>query len=223
MPLVVGDSMKMQDTSHKAGDYARPNLNWHCGRDGTCELGPTLNGKCSNVDHPCIPQRSVKSKKRLTAIWLFSVLVGIVSIFLSASALLSNVSPGPLSMSHAEVASCERCHTSANDGITDWVKKTTSLIIGSSDGATKHDDVLCLSCHTLGENAFLAHSTSANNFSHDINSEGLYSGSQSWKASIASTLHEFQNGDSEQISCSTCHKEHKGEPDRRNVFWVPFR
>jgi len=209
--------MKMQDTSHKAGDYSRPNLNWHCGREVCCQFGPTLRGKCSDAEHPCIPQRSVKSKKRIATIWLFSVLIGIISVFLSASALLSNVSPGPLSMSHEEVASCERCHTSANDSISDWVIKASTRIVGMSS-AEEHDDKQCLTCHALGDNAFLAHSISQDDFSDDINLEGLSSGSGSWQSSIASTLHAFQNGDSELVSCSTCHKEHKGEPDPRGNF-----
>ena len=75
--------MKMQDTSHRAGDYSRPNLNWQCGREECCQLGPTVDGKCSDPETPCLPERSVKSRKRIAAISLFCVFVGVLGVFLS--------------------------------------------------------------------------------------------------------------------------------------------
>ena len=211
--------MKMQDTSHKAGDYARPNLNWQCGREACCQMGPTVNGKCSDPDQKCIPQRSVKSKKRLATIWLFSVLVGAMTVFLSASALLNRVSPGPVSMSHAEVTSCETCHSQANNSISQWVEKATMRIIGLDSSNQHGDDEQCLTCHALGENAMLAHSTSPENFNSGNDLEELSQlASHGWQSSIASTLHNLQRSSTDEISCSTCHQEHKGERSPRVNF-----
>ena len=211
--------MKMQDTSHKAGDYARPNLNWQCGREACCQMGPTVNGRCSDPEQKCIPQRSVKSKKRIATIWLFSVLIGVMTVFLSASVVLNRVSPGPVSMSHAEVTSCETCHSAAGNSISQWVEQAATRIIGLSSSNQHGDDEQCLSCHTLGENALLAHSTSPDSFNSSTDAESLSKlASHGWQASIASTLHNLQRSSTDEINCSTCHQEHKGERDPRVNF-----
>ena len=209
----------MQDTSHKAGDYSRPNLNWQCGQEDCCQLGPTVNGKCSKSQDPCVPQRTVKAKKRIAAILLVSVLVSVMSLFLTAEALLNNVSPGPISPSHTEVASCQNCHSGASNDLTQWFKTAATRIIGVSDSG-QHDDQQCLDCHALGENAFFSHSTSSENFTkHNDNEESLVKQSSSnLKLSLASSIRNFQVKDSEEITCSTCHQEHKGDSDPRANF-----
>ena len=212
--------MKMQDTSHRAGDYSRPNLNWQCGQDNCCQLGPTVKGKCSNTDNPCVPERTIKAKKRIATILIFSILIGITTLFISCAAFLESVSPGPVSPSHAEVADCQRCHASiANDGITQWIKTAATRIIGM-DSADQHDDKQCLGCHALGENAFLAHSTAAYNFTSNINNrdDSENTSPPSWTVSMASSIRNLNSNSSEEIRCSTCHQEHKGDTNPRANF-----
>ena len=202
--------MKMQDISHKSGDYSRPNLNWHCGREECCQFGPTVDGQCRNEENKCVPKRSVKATKRIAARWLFVVVFASVGVFLSASALLNRVSPGPVSMSHSEVDGCQGCHSAADNNISAWFKVTASRIIGNEQPEQHNgDDELCLTCHALGENAFLAHSTSPVNFSNVSNTENQVS--LGLELSLASKFREMQSKTSDQVSCSTCHREHKGE------------
>ncbi len=215
--------MKMQDVSHKSGDYARPNLNWRCAREECCKFGPTLDGQCGDAENPCLPKRSVKYRKRIAAIWLFTVMVGVMAIFLSASALLSRVSPGPVSASHTEVAGCQDCHSVANNKVSTWLKASVVNFFNDDPSNEHSDDRQCLSCHALGDNAFLAHSTSPSNFS-SINTELAadqttnITGELTWKLSIASKLREIQQADDDEESCSTCHREHKGELNPRVNF-----
>ena len=211
--------MQMQNVSHKSGDYARPNQNWRCGREDCCQLGPTVDGQCGDDENPCIPKRSVKSKKRIAAIWLSIVMIGIMAIFLSASALLSRVSPGPVSASHTEVAGCQDCHSVANSKISTWLKASVVNFFNDDPSSSHSDDQQCLSCHALGENAFLAHSTSPNNFSSSAALDGTIASSElTWKLSIASKLREMQKDGYDEESCATCHREHKGELNPRVNF-----
>ena len=208
--------MKMQDLSHKSGDYSRPNLNWRCGREECCQFGPTVDGQCRDEENKCVPKRSVKSTKRIAARWLFVVVFASLGVFLSASALLNRVSPGPVSMSHSEVDGCQGCHSAAGNKIGTWVKITANRVIGNESPEQHNDDELCLTCHALGENAFLAHSTSPANFSNVSNTANQVS--LGLELSLASKFRDMQVKKSDQMSCSTCHREHKGELNTQVEF-----
>ena len=195
----------MTKADQQATLYQRPNNQWQCGRVESCIHGPSGDGKCSLANQACVPQRTLKNKKRLVFIWVLCAAIACITVFLSSSNLLTRLSPGPLSLSHAEVASCQDCHAGASQSVGDWVKTALTF-----DG--HNDDQQCLTCHALGENAFAAHSTDAGNFSKQDDQQSFASPTH-WKTALAGEFRAWENPEGEDISCSTCHREHKGELD----------
>jgi len=199
----------IQEFGHRKSRYIRPTQSWLCGREGgECEQGPDNKGRCPCVDKPCVPIRSVRSRKRIVAIGLLSLFVGGLIIVFSAKNLLPMLSPGALSISHGEVAGCQDCHAAAGEPIYQWLHK--ALMLNSNN-----DDQQCLACHELGRNAFEAHSTHRKNFSI-MNYEAVLDdqstmGSVGWKIDLASQLNKARMPTKESTSCSSCHREHKGK------------
>ncbi len=206
----------IQEFGHRKSRYIRPNQPWLCGKEGgECEQGPDDKGRCPCVDKPCVPIRSVRSRKRIVAIGLLSLFVGGLIIVFSAKSLLPMLSPGALSISHGEVAGCQDCHTAAGEPIYHWLHKALTL-------NSNNDDQQCLACHELGKNAFEAHSTHYNNFStmdyDEIIHEQTTTGDIGWKIDLASKLNEIRMPTKESTSCSSCHREHKGKFHAINNF-----
>lgn len=209
---------EMQDFGHRKSDYLRPNQTWQCGGAKACKHGPTAKGACPRTKQPCVPQRSVRSKKSLITLWMVCVSIACIALVLSAPGLLSRIAPGPLSVSHAEVAECQDCHAAAKRSVSAWIRSAVSF-----NG--HNDDQQCLNCHKLGDNAFLAHSTAADNFSQLMRSaDGTPSArvTINWQADMASKLRAWQQANSQspehEVSCSVCHREHKGELNSRDDF-----
>ncbi|OUS27002.1 hypothetical protein A9Q99_17500 [Gammaproteobacteria bacterium 45_16_T64] len=205
----------LQEFGHRKSRYLRPNQPWVCGNTGNeCSQGPDNRGNCPCVDSPCTPVRSVKSRKRVATLWLVSLFVGILVLFFSTSNLLEMLSPGPLSISHAEVAGCQDCHNAAGEPISGWLHKALTL-------NSNNDDQQCLECHALGSNAFEAHSTNEGNFS-SINFDKITQqqqwGSADWKIELAGKLNTLRKPSKESTSCSSCHREHKGKFHPINNF-----
>lgn len=206
----------IQEFGHRKSRYVRPNQSWLCGREcNECEQGPDKKGRCSFVNEPCVPIRSVRSKKRIAAIGLLSVFVGGLILVFSAKNLLPMLSPGALSLSHGEVAGCQDCHAAAGEPIYHWLQKALTL-------NSNNDDQQCLACHELGGNAFEAHSTHYKNFStmdYDaVIHKKLASGNVDWKVDLASQLNKVRMPTKESTSCSSCHREHKGKFHAINNF-----
>jgi len=216
-------SRKMQEFGHRKSDYLRPNQVWQCGRADACKHGPTANGVCSQSKQPCVPFRTVRSRKKLITLWVVCVSVACVALLLSGPGLLPRLSPGPLSAGHAEVAGCQDCHAAAKQSVPMWIKSALRF-------STHNDDQQCLTCHKLGDNAFLAHSTSESNFGASVSVSGDASPVRTtinWKIEAASKFRKWQqagasnagtDGNGEEISCSVCHREHRGELNNSAEF-----
>lgn len=199
----------LQDFGHAESEYLRPDINWRCSRANSCLVGPSKDGHCSSEDQPCQPYLSARARKRRVTFWIFAFSVACVTLLLSASSVLTLLSPGPLSINHAEVASCADCHSAASEPMSNWLHKAMILTSGN-------DDQKCLACHELGETAFLPHSTHSRNFSstsidslNTFNEAGDIKQSTSLKLQYASFLRE--SNQSEEVSCSVCHREHQGK------------
>jgi hypothetical protein len=201
--------------------YLRPNQTWQCGRLGApCLSGPDRNGQCSSCDEPCQPIRSVQSRTRLITFMLLTIAVGLLTLLLTQGNVMKLLSPGPLSLSHAEVAGCQDCHSAVSEPVSAWVGKALTLNSG-------HDDKQCLQCHELGENAFQAHTVSSNAFSSVAAESGIAElgtaepraeSPVDWKVMLASQLNEASASASDSTSCSSCHREHKGKLHPLNNF-----
>lgn len=198
-------SDRIQPLEHRLSSYIRPTQDWQCGRVKACAQGPDLEGRCCQRDQPCVPTRSVRSIKRQAILLLVIGVIGGLAVFLSSARMLEYLSPGPLSLSHAEVAGCQDCHAGAGDSVGDWLH---AAVASSSAG----DDEKCLSCHKLGENAFSPHSVLAAELtaSRTIPADGNAADKSNWKVSLAGRFRDIQHQSDESVSCSNCHREHQG-------------
>ncbi len=194
---------QMQKLGHRESPYSRPTQKWRCGHRDACKAGPGLNGECPLTDNPCSPIPSVRAHKRRIVYLLLGIAFSLLAIFLTGKTTLDHLSPGPLSVNHAEVTSCTDCHAAVSETIFDWVNKAIHLNSNS-------DDEKCLSCHMLGENASLPHSTSSDNFSKDANKASVQS-SSALGVSLASHLRTWKAMETDNISCAVCHREHQGK------------
>ncbi|MEM7358522.1 MAG: hypothetical protein AAF431_05475, partial [Pseudomonadota bacterium] len=193
---------RIQTFGHRQSSYIRPTQEWRCGRASACLQGPDAKGRCCQQDRPCAPRRSVRSRKRLITVLLFLTALGSLAIFLSSERLLEYLSPGPLSLSHAEVAGCQDCHAGAGDSISDWLH--TAAFTGSTG-----DDEKCLGCHKLGDNAFSPHSVLASEL--QTGKTLTHAGDKSnWKVTLAGKFRDLQQQGDGSVSCSNCHREHQG-------------
>ena len=172
-------SDRIQTFGHRQSSYIRPTLEWRCDRVDACLQGPDANGRCCQQDRPCTPRRSVRSSKRLITLLLVLTTLGALAIFLSSARLLDYLSPGPLSLSHAEVAGCQDCHAGAGNSIGDWLH---TAVFSADTG----DDEKCLGCHKLGANAFSPHSVLASDLqtSNTLIPDGVGDKSN-WKVTLA--------------------------------------
>ena len=207
----------IQNIDSRNKEYARPNQTWQCGKTDACPEGPNQKGLCPHKLTPCVPQRSIRSKKRLIKLWFLGLLLGCISLFLSLDNALEYLSPGPLNIAHAEMAECQDCHQAASGSMSTWITKAITL-------ANHHDDQQCLDCHALGDTPFAPHSTSNDQFNDIIttvidatlattpaNPTPVNTPSPvDWDIQIANTLYKTQNAKDDDVSCSSCHREHQG-------------
>ncbi len=193
---------QLQKFGHRDSPYSRPNQKWRCGRADACAAGPNRAGKCPHADNPCSPVRSVKAlKRRLFALTLgFAFFVAL--ILFAGKTTLDYLSPGPLSVNHAQVTDCKDCHSAVSESVADWVSKAIHL-------NSNNDDAKCLNCHKLGDNAFAPHSTARENLTAAADGASTKSTSN-WDVNLASYLREQRTGGVDEVSCATCHREHQG-------------
>lgn len=205
-------SERMQQTSFDVSSYERPSKVWRCGHADQCASGPSPDGICSNAEFVCMPQRSVAANKRRFFILLMCTTVALVLLLLGSKSLLRTLSPGPLSMGHAEVASCQDCHTAADEPMSGWLHKAVRL-------NSNNDDQKCLSCHELGSNAFSPHSTAKVNLRSSKTDLGAllpvknddHKSMSRWPITLASKINATETSSGKDVSCSSCHREHQGK------------
>ncbi len=203
---------RMQNTGHRESAYLRPSQTWQCALAESCHAGPTAAGQCPRSESPCSPKRSIKASRKRFSILLLSTAFACFVLLLGSKVLLPKLSPGPLSVSHAEVTSCVDCHAAIEESMSDWVHKAIGL-------NSNNDDQKCLSCHKLGANAFSPHSTAAINLSsslrglaeNDAGSKPSTVELDDWKIRLANNINTWQNTPEKEVSCSSCHREHKGK------------
>jgi hypothetical protein len=193
--------------------YERPGA-WICGRacEGRrCVNGPSPSGHCQEANEPCVPQRSLRSWRR---IFVFACTV------LSAAALLVMLSkawwtevfaPGPLTLKHAQILNknsrsncCAACHEAGEKTVGDW-----ALSLVSSNALQTPQSTLCLKCHQKGldsAHALLPHGVSRERLAkHTSEVAGESSG-----RSLMNVV-SIPKNERGEIGCAACHREHHGK------------
>ena len=185
---------------------------WVCSRPksagGACEQGPLSDGSCCRSLPPCIPVRSLRSRRgRFTAIatlMCFGLLLFLVGSRMNAEL----IDAGAVNAGHAEVEACGDCHVAFAGGPVGWLKAAFA------DDNPAADNDKCLECHKWGDDALNAHTLARPELAELIGKFEDMAADKSppWTVRMSRAVfpvpHEAQNG---RLACGACHKEHEGE------------
>ena len=184
---------------------------WDCGRPelagGCCSEGPRIDGTCPHRVPPCVPQRSMRSRRGRVA--LAAGILSLCALLFIFSGTIGHqiLQPGPISADHAEMGDCSLCHVAFAGGPANWLHAAFT----TADPAA--DSKKCLACHDKGEHALNAHNLSTaalTDITQDL-SQREPPGPTPIAFSVVRAVFpvpEQTNGD---LACATCHKEHEGE------------
>lgn len=192
--------------------YERPGA-WACGRacEGRrCVRGPSPSGRCLETDEPCVPQRSLRSR-RLIFVFACTILsLAALLVMLSKACWMEVFAPGPLTLKHAQILSknstsnrCAACHEAGDKTVGEWALH----LVGGSSLQTPQS-TLCLKCHEKGldsAHALLPHGVSPKRLAkHTSEVAGKGSG-RAWTSVVS--IPKNKQG---EIGCAACHREHHG-------------
>ena len=184
---------------------------WLCRRPasmgGTCEAGPRPDGQCWVSLEPCVPRRSLRSKRKRGAMAAVALVVGILAVFLGGEGGRHFMMPGKLSSHHAGLTDCSTCHSGAQQGKVDLLHRLMTAV------EPRQNSNLCLTCHVMGAEPFSPHTHSVEDLQR--RTERLRLASKNWQPEslmqrIAFPATVKSRGADAEIQCATCHKEHQG-------------
>jgi hypothetical protein len=174
---------------------------WKCTRPaewgGTCSDGPRPDGTCCRSTTPCVPVRSLRSRRGLLVCATIAASVGILLVIIFGPWRATVINPGPLTRVHSgpsfaaahsaaqvkDAQGCVHCHAAAHKDASDWTG--TALASVAPNG-------------TLGLDKLLA--SDARDF------HAMDAACQS-----CHRPHSFHQADvATATSCSVCHLEHQG-------------
>ena len=89
-------------------------------RRWACRLGPSAKGRCCHDLPPCLPVRSLRSRRGRFTIWMTVASIGLILLLFGSRMHADLVDPGTLYTGHAEIEACADCHLAFNTG-PDWL------------------------------------------------------------------------------------------------------
>lgn len=176
---------------------------WVCNRStlrgGPCDAGPTPEGECT-IQYSCTPLRSLRARRGRFVVAVALATLGGLSMLLSSEWRNEFVSPGPLSVHHAQLVAragdqsnrCASCHAAGNQLFVQWLSH-----IHEPGLASPSQSDLCLECHK--EEIPPEFALSAHNVDPDILLVSHEGGGELRRVNPTGSF-----------ACSTCHKEHHG-------------
>ncbi len=181
--------------------YERPAA-WVCGRacEGRrCVNGPSPSGRCQDPAEPCIPVRSLRSRRRIFVVACTVFSLAALLIMLSKACWTEAFAPGPLTLNHAQILNknstsnrCAACHEAGDKLVGEW-----ALSLVSSHPLPTPQSTLCLKCHDKLTASGGRQTPDTSLLAHGVLPEKL-------------STHSTENGGHE-IACSACHREHHGK------------
>lgn len=187
------------------------NDRWQCRRaanaGGPCGAGPFPDGRCCIASERCVPRRSLRSKRRRTAVACVALMIGLVGAIMGGKEGRHFMMPGALSSHHAGLTDCSSCHSGARSGQVDLLHRLMTAV------EPRQNSNLCLTCHVMGAQPFAPHTHAVDDL--ERRSEALRIASKDWKPEglmqrIAFPATVKSRGTEAEIQCSTCHREHQG-------------
>lgn len=184
---------------------------YHCTRSavngGKCKEGPSSEGECCQPDLSCRPRRNLLAKRRLLGMYAAVIACFISLIVFSGFSPSTFLSPGELTVSHAQIESnCSECHSAANGDLVTWVHSAFDENIAIQDSE------LCLKCHTeLGTDALFTHGVAPSHLSESTDriEQQAKKGSSPFTLQLASHVSGHLEAN-QKLACATCHREHHG-------------
>lgn len=156
---------------------------------------------------PCVPVRSLRSKRTRGTIAAMALVVGLIAIFLGGKDGRHFMMPGKLSSPHAGVTNCSTCHAGAQSGQVDLLHRLVTAV------EPRQNSSLCLSCHVMGDEPFAPHTHAVDDL--ERRTEKLRQASKDWKPESLAQRISFpatvkSRGAEAEVQCATCHREHQG-------------
>lgn len=185
---------------------------WLCTRSavvgGPCELGPLPDGQCCRPVAPCVPIRTMQSRRRVFVTACTLLTLGFLMIGITGPRRNQFLSSGQLSSSHARLAdaqNCDLCHSSAHQGAGSWIGRILQIGGGRNEIGTVQSDK-CLTCHAELFNDPWQH------VPHNVDPQQLATRTASYDSRVFRFRELFGGSihDQASLNCSTCHREHHG-------------
>ncbi|MEM7044142.1 MAG: cytochrome c3 family protein [Pseudomonadota bacterium] len=185
---------------------------WVCTRPksagGACEQGPFADGTCCRELPPCIPVRSLRSRRGHFTAFTTLVCLGLLILLVGSRINTDLIDAGTVNTGHAEVEACGDCHTAFDGGPVGWLKAAFA------DADPVADNEKCLACHKWGADASNAHTLPRPKLADLIGKfeQAAADAPVPWTIGVSRTVFptplEAHNG---PLACGACHKEHEGE------------
>lgn len=188
----------------------REGARWLCTRPqnagGRCPEGPRPDGTCCRPVRRCVPLRSVRARRGLTARWAAALTVGVLVLAFAGWQGAGWLSPGALDAAHAGIEDCGTCHADFEGGPSAWLH---AAFAGADPG---RDSRKCLSCHALGDQPMRPHSLPAQILQASTEAIAERGRVQRYPLQLAFAANTFapSPAETEQVACATCHSEHQG-------------
>ncbi len=184
---------------------------WKCTRPaclgGSCDSGPSVDGKCGQLPSPCNPRVSWHYRRRQLILAGTALSLAVLCLMIGVKWQGEPLRPGPLHRSHAQILGgqlasdrCASCHPAAKGSLLNWFVQAESHHAGVSQTQ------LCIDCHHVKiapERATLAHNLTVEELRLVSQSRTLTE--MSWHDRLPGP--EFGNTTAQ---CSACHREHQG-------------
>jgi hypothetical protein len=210
-PCELGPSLNGQCCATSGCQPRLEKDRWLCRRPasagGCCEAGPLPDGQCCVSLEPCVPRRSLRSKRKRGTMAAVALVVGILAVFLGGEEGRHFMMPGKLSSHHAGLTDCSTCHSGAQPGKVDLLHRLMTAV------EPRQNSNLCLTCHVMGAEPFSPHTHSVEDLKR--RTERLRLASRKWQPEslmqrIAFPATVKSRGADAEIQCAICHKEHQG-------------
>ena len=182
---------------------------WFCSRPsgagGKCTAGPLPDGACSHSILRCAPVPSLRKRRGMVVRTISAFTAGILLLLIGGANGPNIISPGDLTVQHAELQDCKSCHSTFGRGPSDWLRAAFA------DSAGANDSRLCLSCHFRGDYVFSPHGQSPRMLAamQDRAQAPSRAGTEPLVVALARGRAE-ERGAMDSMPCASCHKEHKG-------------
>ena len=195
---------------------------WLCNRPthrgGTCETGPDPTGRCCHENTGCVPQRSLRSKRKIFVVCTVALITGVLLLGIWKPNRNEFLAPGGLSSHHAQIWSgpnaedrCIACHSAGALDPIGWF----ASVLGGGSHMHQPQYQKCLSCHEnviAPDKALLVHNLPAEKLAE------IKARIQSSNPQESNSLTKLPTNSifaspvkhSGQVTCATCHREHHG-------------